>query len=211
MEVVQVNRGKTRLIESEGESYETGIFKEALPGRVTVTQLGLESDVIVDTRYHGGIDQALYLYGEEDYAYFSETFERAFEAGCFGENLTTRGLDFRTLCVGDVLTSHDLCLQVTAPRVPCNTLETRVGQRGFAKVFMQSSRCGAYCRVLNAGTVSAGDSFVLQPFDGDRQAIADFLHDLHRKLDKETLNRYLALPIDERNRADFEEALASLK
>ena len=34
MEIVQVNRGRSRSIESEGETYETGIYKEAVDGRV---------------------------------------------------------------------------------------------------------------------------------------------------------------------------------
>lgn len=210
MRIEQVNIGARQQIQSTRRRYATGIYKSAVVSRVTVTSLGLSGDTICDAKYHGGPDQAVYLYGAEDYAYWRSVFDSPFEPGTFGENLTTAGLDLRELHVGDVLAAEDLVLQVTAPRVPCNTLESRVGHKGFAKAFMQAERTGAYCRVLQSGTVAAGDDFTHEPARGDRLPLTLFLQDMHRELSESELRRYLAAPIDERNRADFERALAKL-
>jgi MOSC domain-containing protein YiiM len=210
MRIEQVNIGASRTLTSNRRSYETGIYKTAAAERVDVGELGLTGDTIIDGKWHGGVDQAVYLYSQEDYATLGEGLPEPFVPGTFGENLTTSGLDLAGLCVGDQLVSDRLVLAVTAPRVPCNTLEARVGIKGFSKRFMQIGRSGAYCRVLKTGSVGAGDEFELQPFAGDRVPLPTFLADMKRKLSADELQCYLALPIDERNRRDFERQLKAL-
>ena len=208
MWVVQVNIGQARTIESEGDSYHTGIYKEPVDGPVAVSKLGLKQDVICEGKYHGGVDQAVYLYSSEDYGFWSGQLGRELSAGAFGENLTTSGLDASELHVGDLLTFSDLTLQVTAPRIPCNTLESKMGERGFLKQFMKEARSGAYCRVLKEGMITAGDEFTVTPFEGDQLLLTLFFADISRKLTEAEIQRYLTLPIDERNRAEFEDDLA---
>ena len=203
MKIEQVNIGKSGTVGKRGKEYKTGIHKQAVADRVNVSELGLEHDVIVDGKYHGGPDQAVYLYSVEDYEVLCAEMAQSFLPGLFGENLTTSGLDLTTLCVGDRLISRHLVLEVTAPRIPCNTLEARVGIRGFAKTFFKVGRSGAYCRVIETGSVGAADEFELQTFAGDSVLLTTFFQDMKRKLSEEELHRYLALPIDERNRADF--------
>ena len=210
MRIEQVNIGASRTMTSSRRSYETGIYKMAASDRVEVGDLGLAGDTIIDGKWHGGVDQAVYLYSQEDYAKLGEGLPESFAPGTFGENLTTSGLDLAALCVGDQLASDQLVLEVTAPRVPCNTLEARVGIKGFSKRFMQIGRSGAYCRVLKTGSVATGDEFELQLFTGDRVPLPTFLADMKRKLSAEELQRYLELPIDERNRRNFERQLKAL-
>ena len=45
---------------------------------------------IASKKHHGGPDQAVYVYGEHDYAWWSEQLGRPLEPGTFGENLTVR-------------------------------------------------------------------------------------------------------------------------
>ena len=47
----------------------------------------------------------------------------------------------------------------------------------------------------------------LEPFEGTRISLVQFFLDSKLKLQAERLETYLSLPIDERNRRDFEEAL----
>ena len=206
MKIEQVNVAEARGLVVGGRTLTTGIFKTPVAGPVTVTPLGLENDAVCNAKYHGGPDQAVYLYSLEDYGFWGEQLGETPPAGAFGENLTTRGLDLSSLCVGDRLTSLHLTLEVTAPRIPCNTLAARMGDTGFARQFMQARRPGAYCRVLRPGIVQPGDVFVHHPYDGDRIDLATFFVDAKRRLNLEELDRYLALPIDERTRADFEAA-----
>lgn len=204
IKIEQVNLAERETLTVGGRRLETGIFKRARPGRVAVGELGLEGDAVCDVRHHGGPDQAVYLYSHEDYAFWGTRLDEKPEPGTFGENLTTSGIDLSAICVGDRLASDDLELQVTAPRIPCNTLAARMGDKTFAKQFMQAGRSGAYCRVTRPGSAGAGDEFVHHRYEGDRVPLQTFFLDAKRKLTAEELDRYLALPIDERNRADFE-------
>ena len=208
MRVVQVNLGRRTPLKVGGRDTVTGIFKQAVTGCVPVESTGLKDDAVCDGRHHGGPDQAVYLYASEDYGFWSRQLGKEVPAGAFGENLTTEGLDLRDLAVGDLLRSPQLCLQVTAPRIPCNTLATRMGDTGFVKKFVQAARSGAYCRVLEPGRVTAGDTFSWEKFSGERILLATFFADNHRQLDPDTLRRYLAAPIDVRSRLAFEKQLA---
>jgi MOSC domain-containing protein YiiM len=208
MLVEQINIGKRTPLLVNGETRETGIFKEWVAGPVLVGTLGLQGDAICNTKHHGGPDQAVYLYSVEDYSFWGGGLAGPIPPGTFGENLTVSGVDLVNICVGDVLFSNQVTLQVTAPRIPCSTLTTRMGDKQFAKKFIQAGRSGAYCRVLQAGEVSPGAMFEHRPFEGERISLVEFFGDAHRKLTADELRRYLAAPIDERSRADFTAKLA---
>ncbi len=209
MRVEQINIGRRTPLLVGGKELKTGIFKEACTGAVAIGKLGLTGDAVCNTRHHGGPDQAVYLYSVEDYEFWARQLGKAVPAGTFGENLTVSGIDLNEICVGDVLFSDAISLQIAAPRIPCSTLAARMADKHFAKKFMQAGRSGAYCRVLEPGSLAAGDELAWSPYEGDRLPLAKFFQDAHGKLSAETLRRYLAVPIDIRTRTDFEKKLAA--
>ena len=209
MRIEQINIGSRTPLMVNGKKRETGIFKECSKGPIPVFELGLQGDVICNTKYHGGPDQAIYLYSIEDYAWWAKALGQEVPAGTFGENFTTSGQDLRGICVGDVLFSESVSLQVSAPRIPCSTLASRMGDKQFAKKFMKAGRSGAYCRVLKTGDAQAGDEFFHRPYEGDRIPLQTFFKDAHSKLSADELRRYLAAPIDERTRRDFAKKMAA--
>src|SRR5919206_379797 len=71
----------------------TAIDKRPVPAGVRVRPLGLFGDVQAERQHHGGPDQAVYAYAEEDAARFAAGLGRAIPPGLFGENLRTRGVD----------------------------------------------------------------------------------------------------------------------
>ena len=210
MKIEQVRTASRRRLSVGGRDIDTGIFKEPHDNRVAIGQSGLADDVVCNTRHHGGPDQAVYLYSVEDYDFWSRQLARQVPPGSFGENLTVSGFDMSQLCVGDQLISTTLNLQITAPRIPCSTLAAVMQDRQFAKKFMQANRSGAYCRVLVTGDAGAGDELAHVPFEGDRLPLTRFFEDAHGQLSRETLARYLSLPIDVRSRADFESKLGKM-
>ena len=214
IEVISVNVGAARMLAGRSFNGQTGIFKEPVPGSTAVTELGLEGDAVLDSKHHGGPDQALYLYRQEDYDWWST--EQAsddggrFEPGTFGENLTVRGLPAVSLRIGSRLTSASLILEVTAPRIPCNTLAQRMNDARFAKQFIQAERPGIYLRVLQAGNVQPGDTFELTGNDSEGPSTLEMFRAAYRKLNRDELNRFLAAPIDIRSRRDYEAQLKKL-
>jgi MOSC domain-containing protein YiiM len=157
----------------------TGIFKTPVAGRVRVHRLGLEGDVQVDRRVHGGPDKAVYIYPHEHYAHWEKHFARKdFSFGQFGENLTTTGLREDDVHVGDQLRVGSVLLQVTQPREPCFKLMTKMNDFTFAKPFLASGRTGFYLRVLEEGELGVDDAIQRVTSDPSAPTIRDVVHDL---------------------------------
>ena len=176
-----------------------------------ITSLGLPGDAICDVENHGGVDQAIYVYGAPDYAWWSAELGSEVEPGTFGENLTIGGLESARLNLGDYLHVGTATLQVTAPRIPCGTLAARMGDPAFVKRFRAAERPGLYCRVLQEGIVQVGDPVRLETYAGPTiPAIELFRTFFIPDLDVATLHRHLAAPLAVRARADTEAKLRKL-
>ena len=210
MRIIQGNTGAAQRLSGAIFDGQTGILKTAREGRVAVHALGLDGDAVIDTRHHGGPDQAVYLYRSEDYAWFSEQLGRPVAHGSFGENLTAAGLREPGLAIGTRLEGPDLVLEVSAPRIPCRTLAQRMDDPGFVKKFLLARRPGIYLRVLKEGVVAAGDTFTVTPPAGFQVDTLEVFDAVQRRLDRGEIERLLAVPIDVRTRADLEKRLASL-
>src|SRR5215211_1617187 len=103
MELISINIGQARAIRNGKASGTTGIYKSPVDAPVEITSLGLAGDVICDSGNHGGVDQAVYVYGTTDYAWWSAELERDLAPGTFGENLTISELESARLDIGDRL------------------------------------------------------------------------------------------------------------
>ncbi|MCS5508326.1 MOSC domain-containing protein [Curtobacterium flaccumfaciens pv. flaccumfaciens] len=147
-----------RLLPDSGIIGVTAIDKRPVTGSVRVRPLGLRADVQANRKYHGGVDQAVYAYADEDAAYFADLLEREVPPGLFGENLRTRGIDVTGAVTGERWRIGDtLVLEVTVPRTPCGTFARRMGVDKWVKRFADEGRPGAYFRVVKSGSVAAGD------------------------------------------------------
>jgi MOSC domain-containing protein YiiM len=124
-----------------------------------VRPLGLFGDVQAERQHHGGVDQAVYAYAEEDAEQFAAVLEREVTPGLFGENLRTRGIDVTGAVVGERWrVGEQVLLEVTFPRTPCGTFERRMRLPGWQDVFRDAGAPGAYLRVLRTGSIRAGDA-----------------------------------------------------
>jgi MOSC domain-containing protein YiiM len=91
--IIAVNIAEPQAVTYRGKPVQTGIFKRPVDGPVSVHALGLDGDVQIDKRYHGGIDKAIYLYASEHYGWWRDKLGvDTLDWGAFGENLTTAGL-----------------------------------------------------------------------------------------------------------------------
>ena len=180
MHLLSINIGTARTLDNAKSSAKTGIYKLPVAGPVQITAAGLPGDAIISTRHHGGPDQAVYVYGGADYAWWSAELGRALAPGTFGENLTISDLESAPLAIGDRLHIGDVILEVTAPRIPCGTFEQRMGIPGFAERFRAAERPGAYCRVLREGEIQAGDPVTLAPYAGEPVTVAEVFRDYLR-------------------------------
>lgn len=210
MHIISVNTGRRERLTGPKFDLETGIFKRPIEGAIRVDTLGLADDAVINTRHHGGPDQAVYLYRREDYAWWSETLAEPVEIGSFGENLTLKGFPSAEASIGTRLQFAEVELEITAPRIPCRTLETRMGMPGFIKRFLAAERSGYYCRVIRAGEIRAGEAFEIQEYSGDPVSTNDIFRACQTRPGADELQRFLAVPIDVRTRTDFEAQLSRL-
>jgi MOSC domain-containing protein YiiM len=172
--LLSLNLAVAKSFQSRGREVLTGIFKEPAAGRVALTSLTLEGDVQVDKRYHGGPDQAAYVYAWEHYPYFRERLGRPdLSAGFFGENFTTEGLLEDAVRVGDVFRVGGAMVQVTKPRAPCFKMGLKAGSAAFVRELLESRRLGFYLRVLEEGDVGAGDAIIRISSDPRAPTISD--------------------------------------
>lgn len=211
MQVVSVNLGHERMLQRKGRMAKTGIFKLPIGRPIQVTKLGLQNDVIVSTKHHGGPDQAIYIYGTLDYEWWSQELKREMEPGTFGENLTISELESAQFNIGDTLQIGDVTLQVTAPRIPCSTFAARMDDPLWVKKFRRAERPGLYCRVLKEGVVKTGDTVSVDKYAGETISILEMYRDYYkRNKSRETLLRHLNAPIAIRARRDVEEELEKM-
>ena len=210
MKIVSINIGDRETLAGRSFHGVTGIFKRPRQEPVRVAELGLDGDAIVNGKHHGGPDQAVYLYRQEDYDWWSIELGRVLPPGTFGDNLTVAGLPEPDVVIGTRLAFSEVLLEVTAPRIPCNTLAQRMDDPRFARRFMQAERPGAYCRVIAAGSLAVDERFsLLAPAAGPHPpvSIVELFRASKGKPTAEQLRRYLAAPIDARTRLAFERRL----
>lgn len=154
-----------QLLPDPGKVGVTAIDKRPVAGSVSAGPYGLYGDVQADRKHHGGLDKALYAYADEDARYWADQLGRPTPAGWYGENLRVSGIDLSAARIGEQWrVGERLVVEVTAPRIPCQTFARRVGgddQRGWVKRFLQSGRPGAYLRTVTPGKVAAGDDIVV--------------------------------------------------
>lgn len=146
----------------------TGIDKRPVRHSVAVTApgpkgtgaVGLAGDRAHDVKHHGGADQALYAYAREDLDTWQDRLRRRLDDGaCFGENLTTVGLDVNGALIGERWRiGTDVLLEVTCPRIPCVTFQGWLGEPGWLERFIEARKPGAYLRVIDEGSIRAGDA-----------------------------------------------------
>ena len=206
--LISVNQGTAGRI--EGYKPLTGILKRPLAS-AEIGKLGLAGDAVCNRRHHGGVDQAVYLYFADDYQYWATTLGRRIEPGYFGDNLTIGGVAGQSVAIGDRFALGDVRLEVTYHRTPCMTFAALMGDPMSVKTFHRAGRPGAYCRVLEPGTVTQGMSVTYIPYVGDRITVSDLMAlDGVKTLDPAFMRRALTTPIRDKTRFKYEDKLATL-
>ena len=164
-----------------GDLDKTAIDKRPVEGRLNVSGpvehagVGLVGDQVYDTAHHGGRDQAVYAYAVEDRDWWAAELGRELAGGSFGQNLDTEGIDVTGAVIGERWRIGDdgLVLEVTCPRIPCNTFQGFMDLPQWVKRFTDHGASGAYLRVVSPGTVGAGDAVAVIDRPGHGVTIGD--------------------------------------
>ena len=159
MKLLSVNIAEKKSIRWRGKDVTTGIFKNPTKAKVLIKKTGVVNDCVVDKKYHGSPDMAVYLYSADHYEFWKSKYPKLdWSYGMIGENLTIEGLNETDFCFGDSMKIGDkVVLQITQPRQPCFKLGVRFGTQKIVKDFINAPYPGLYARVLEEGEICTGD------------------------------------------------------
>jgi MOSC domain-containing protein YiiM/ferredoxin-NADP reductase len=156
--LLSVNVGLPRNVAWREKTVSTGVWKAPVAGRPMVRRLNIDGDGQGDLAGHGGEQRAVLVYQIESYAFWKQYLGRTdFSFGQFGENFTVEGLADADVCIGDRYRIGDALFEVTQPRVTCYRVGIRMDNPDMAALLVKQGRPGFYMRVLEEGTVGAGD------------------------------------------------------
>ena len=153
--------GKVACDTDDGET--SAIAKTPVAGPRTVGFLGIEGDAQADLTVHGGPEKAIHHYPRDHYRWWQDRLPGRLlldRAGAFGENVSTRALTERDVCIGDRFRLGTALVEVCQGRQPCWKQAHRLGDKSVVATMVKSGRTGWYYRVLEEGSVAAGDALV---------------------------------------------------
>lgn len=169
--VVTVSVGLPRRVSFRTTVHpETGIEKHPVDGPVRITAAGVEGNACASIGVHGDEFMRVYAYSVESYRWWENELGLApdpgLRPGLFGEQLTTEGIDLEGALVGETWRVGTAVLQIAHVRTPCQTFKGWMGhaghdETGWVRRFALAARPGPYFRVLEEGTVTAGDPIVV--------------------------------------------------
>lgn len=162
MKVISTNISEAKEVLWKGKKEKTGIFKKPVDEIMLESEL-VVGDVVVDRKYHGGVDKACYLFTYDNYDQWKDMYpDSNWSMGMFGENLTVEGLDERNIYIGDIYEVGEAIIEVSEFREPCYKLGIRFDTQKVLKDFINQPHCGVYVRELQSGRVKAGDHIILK-------------------------------------------------
>jgi ferredoxin-NADP reductase/MOSC domain-containing protein YiiM len=171
--LISVNVGLPRDIAWCNRTVHTAVWKEAIQGRRMVRRLNVEGDGQGDLVGHGGEHRAIFVYQMDSYHYWEVQLRRRnFTYGQFGENFTVEGLSDDEVFIGDRYRIGSALFEVTQPRVTCYRIGIRMEEPRMAALLTSSGKPGFYFRVLEEGTVGAGDEIIRAAEGPERMTVA---------------------------------------
>ena len=192
--VLSVNVGGVSAFEYNGRPAKSAIWKSPVVGRIAARGVNLAGDDQADRGAHGGPDKAVYAYAVEDARWWEQKIGRSFASGEFGENLTTEGIELKSMRSSESSgrSGTITVLEVSEPRIPCWRLGVRMNDKMFPRRFTEALRPGPYLRIVVEGDVGAGDAIRVAERPGHDLTIRDVFRIYTR--DRDEVDRLLAVP-----------------
>ncbi|MEP5938710.1 MAG: MOSC domain-containing protein [Erythrobacter sp.] len=134
--------------------------KTPMEGPLAILSEGLDVDEQADRKHHGGPDMALHLYPADHHAFWNAELgghELLGTPGAFGTNLVVNSIDEEQVHIGDRFQLGGALIEISQSRQPCWKIEHRFDRKGMVATIIKTGRSGWYFRVLEEGSVQAGD------------------------------------------------------
>ncbi|KAJ5642459.1 hypothetical protein N7490_006459 [Penicillium lividum] len=190
--LIEVRTGKAKPV--FGLPIQSAIFKSVRYGSTPVNKLGCRGDEHV-YEFHGGPDKALLQYCSRHYDTWGQELPgnaHLFRLGSFGENLVAQKANERNTCIGDIVRIGNVVAQVSLPRQPCYKLNHRFQEKNMSRLTQERFRTGWYYRILQEGSIQAGDDIVLLERPHPMWTVARVQHYLYTEKENMDMMKELA-------------------
>lgn len=191
--VQAVFTGHPKSITDERGTWTSSIFRDRADGPVPISVQGLAGDKVAQP-YHGGPGAAICVHLADHYAFWNARYFMKLQAGSVGENVTLGDIAEDQICVGDRVRLGTAVVRVSGPRVPCANQGRRIGRLDWVKLTILENRTGFYLRVLEPGTVQAGDSCILEERINDAGSIPAINRCMYLEFDEGYARTMIEMP-----------------
>jgi MOSC domain-containing protein YiiM len=203
MKIQGIFRSPAKEVSYKNRTVSTGILKTEVLEPVLVGKESLRGDVQVDRKHHGGEYKAVYTYASEYYPSWRSQLDKPNLAfGSFGENISTIGLDEKTVGIGDIYKFGECLLQAVQPRFPCRVLTMAMASDEIMKMFIDREDSGIYWLVKKEGFIKKDDSVELVEKNSENILVSEIFPVLAGNRDPELLMRIRNAPVIEPSWAD---------
>jgi MOSC domain-containing protein YiiM len=154
--------GQVEAEDGRARPWRSGYWKSPVAGPVWLGRTNLAGDGQANRKVHGGPDKAVLAYAACHYPDWRRELEASdLPFGAFAENFTVTFQHEGNVCLGDVYTVGGARLEVSQPRQPCQNITRRWQRPGLMERVRETGRHGWYLRVLEEGSVEAGQPLEL--------------------------------------------------
>ena len=158
--IINIAFGKAKEYQIKDEKFKSGYKKDIYLETANINKLGIEEDIQVDKRYHGGEDKAILIASANHNKEFFEKYNKNLDDGAYGENILVDGLDEKTVYVGDIYNIGEVTVQVTQPRQPCWKISI-IYDKDIKRFIDSNNYTGWYVRILKEGKITINDNLEL--------------------------------------------------
>ncbi|WP_062047030.1 MOSC domain-containing protein [Bacillus sp. JCM 19034] len=161
--IKSLNIGKIETLEKKREQViKSGIMKQPIDNKnVYLSKISLEGDEQADLVNHGGVDKAVCIYPTEHLSYWEQRYNKSFNYGAFGENVSIAGLTENIVCIGDQFSWGEALIEISQPRSPCFKVALKHQVKQLPLHIQETGYSGYYVRVIKEGYVSVNEPFKL--------------------------------------------------
>ncbi len=161
IKISNIFAGKEEFYKKGDKTIPSSYKKQKQIEDVFVNSLGLENDNQSNREFHGGAEQALCVFCQNEYEYLKKTYGFSLQECSFGENITLLNVSDKDFCIGDIFKCGEAIFQISLPRSPCYKIDMVLGTKNLCAKMIKDYKSGFYLRVLKEGFINKDFGFEL--------------------------------------------------
>ena len=153
--------GDEKQYDIKNNIFSSAYKKDNYKNSSKVSCIGLQSDIQVDKRFHGGLDKAIHIGSTKHFKQFQTLHNEKLNKLAIGCNILIDNYDENDIYLGDIYSIGEVEIEVTQPRQPCWKIGALFGKK-VSRFITSQSATGWYVRVLKEGIIEVSNQMILK-------------------------------------------------